>query len=355
MSETTQQGHRTFPHLAAEAFVSDTDKAALTNLQKMPLLPMLVRKFNEFAADRIFYVQNSERAARCGPNQFGTLHGILKEACDVLHVAEPELYLMYSESFNAYTAGVNRTFVVLHSALADDFTDEELLFVIGHELGHIKCGHVLYQMLGRLLLPLLEALGQATLGLGQLAGIGLVSGFYEWMRQAEFSCDRAGLLACQNPRVAMSAIMKLGCGSTRFNAEMNVDTFLEQARAHAESGGLEGAAKALLFLMYNWQLSHPQTVFRAKGLDDWITKGHYEKILNGEYARDVTGATQLGEQKTCPNCKMVVGATVKFCPQCGQNLQPEALAAPTTGNRCKNCGAEMPAGIKFCMECGTLA
>src|SRR5262249_5047353 len=155
-----------------------------------------------------------------------------------------------------HTAGVSRPFIVLTSEIVEAFNNEELLFVIGHELGHIKCRHILYQMVGRMLLPLLEAAGSVTLGMGKLASVGLVSGFYEWLRQAEFSGDRAGLLVCQDARVACTAIMKVGGGRTRLDAEMSVDLFLEQARHHAEGAPAEGIAKTVLLFLYNWQLSH---------------------------------------------------------------------------------------------------
>jgi Zn-dependent protease with chaperone function len=310
-----------FPFLSCEAFVSDADRAALANLQRLPLLPVLLRKFNEFAIDRVFYVQNTAEAVRCGPRQFSTLYNVMREAADILHVPEPELYVRYDPAYNAYTAGVNRTFILVHSALMEAFTDEELLFVIGHEIGHMKCGHVLYQMLGRVLIPLLEELGKVTLGIGEIAGRGLVSAFYEWMRQAEYSCDRAGLLVCQSPRVAFSATMKLGCGSTRFDGEMDVDVFLQQARDHAEQEGLEGLTKALLFVFYNWRLSHPQVVYRAKGLDEWHRSGEYRRILDGTYPRDATGAHQMGRQARCAKCSLTVSATVTRCPECGGELR----------------------------------
>jgi Zn-dependent protease with chaperone function len=285
-SNRTLHGRLRFPGLDVDSFISPRDRAALANLQKLPLLSPLVKKFNELAIDRVLYVQNSAESVRCGPRQFPTLHRLLQEACDILEAPEPELYLQYDGTYNSYTAGVNRTFIILHSALLEDFTDDELLFILGHELGHVKCAHVLYGMLGRFLMPLLDALGQATLGVGQLAGIGLVSAFNEWMRQAEFTCDRAGLLVCQDQQIAFTTIMKLGCGVSRLSGEMSVQTFLEQARAHAAHTPPEGLAKALLFVLYNWQLDHPQVVFRAKELDAWITTGAYEKILRGDYGKD---------------------------------------------------------------------
>lgn len=283
--------------LSQEAFVSPTDRAALHNLERLPMLPSLVRRFNEFALDRVFYALNSAESVRCGPEQFPSLHHVLREACEILDVPEPELYLSYNPRYNAYTAGVKRTFIVLHSSLVDHFTDDELLFVVGHEVGHIKCGHVLYQMLGQLLTLIMTGVAETTLGIGRVAMIGLLSAFYEWMRQAEFSADRAGLLACQDPRVALTATMKLGCGNSRLGEEMNVDAFLEQARAYSDHEGMEGAAKLLLFFAYTWRLDHPQIVYRAKGLDEWARSGAYEKILAGYYTRNGEPRPQEEEEE----------------------------------------------------------
>lgn len=356
MTDTAASGRTRLPYLSADAFVSQTDRAALQNLQKVPLLPVIIRKFNEFAVDRVWYVLNSADSVRCGPKQFPTVYGLLQEACEILHVPEPELYIRYSPVTNAYTSGMGRTFMVLNSSLVDSFTDDELRFIIGHELGHIKCGHVLYLTIGFLLIELLRAVGEKTLGIGQMAGLGLLSAFYEWMRQAEVSCDRAGLLVCQDTRTAFTAIMKLGCGGTRHSGEMDVDAFLEQARSHSESAGLEGAAKVLTFLVYNWMRSHPQVVYRAKGLDEWVRSGAYEAILTGNYARDVYGSTQMGAQVRCPGCKTTLSATTRFCPKCGENLKPAAsgnggtTATPAT---CRACGDPLAPGVKFCANCGT--
>ncbi len=347
----TASGRVTFPYLSYESFVAPSDKIALQNLQKVPILPLVLRKFNEVSLDQFWYVQNTAESVRCGPKQFNTVYDMMREACEILSVPEPELYVSYSPSYNAYTAGMNRTFIVLHSSLINDFTDDELRFIIGHEVGHIKCGHLLYQSISQLLLPLLETLGTATLGMGQIVSVGLLSAFLEWVRQAEFSCDRAGLLVCQNPTVALSATMKLGCGKTRFDEEMSTDTFLEQARTFSEQNqGLEGLARAFLFMLYNRYLTHPQVVFRAKGLDEWVKSGDYERILGGDYQRDASGEGQLGAQRKCPHCGKIVSATIAFCPDCGHKMQP-ATATATTAS-CARCGDPLPPGVKFCLSCG---
>ena len=39
--------------LHSSAFVSPTDRVARENLERLPLLPVLIRKFNELALDRV--------------------------------------------------------------------------------------------------------------------------------------------------------------------------------------------------------------------------------------------------------------------------------------------------------------
>jgi Zn-dependent protease with chaperone function len=279
----TQGGRIKLKGIVSDAFIVPTDKAALDNLKALPVLPDLIRKFNELALDRMLYVHNTASSVRCGAGQFPSLYKLLREACKILDVPEPELYVRYHVQGNAFTAGVERPFIVLNSPIVDILTDDELLCVIGHELGHIKCEHVLYQSVGAVLAPLIQAIGSITLGIGTLAGQGVVAAFYEWMRQAEFTCDRAGLLACQDVATSLSAAMKLGAGHTRLSAEMNVEAFLQQARDYVDHAPTEGLAKALLFLTYKWRLSHPEIVHRAKAIDEWARTGSYQAILSGNY------------------------------------------------------------------------
>jgi Zn-dependent protease with chaperone function len=344
-----ERNRKRFPFISADAFVSPTDKLALDNIKSMPILPLLVRKLNEWAIDHIVHERDAAESIRCSEEQFPTLYALLKEACLIMDVPQPTLYVRYSNTYNAYTSGVAQTYIVLHSALINDFSDEEILFILGHELGHIKCGHVLYQMVARFLIPLLEEIGQMTLGLGKLAGIGLVMGFLEWMRQAEYSCDRAGALVLQDAESSLRTIMKLGGGSTRFDSEMNLDAFLQQSRDHADTSGLKGVSKTILFLLYTWQLDHPQVVYREKGLEEWLRTGNYGAILQGNYAMDMGGGSQMGPQVVCRKCGYTVSSVIRYCPKCGEDVQ----APPQTQNKhCPHCNIDLPPDVRFCAHCG---
>ncbi len=281
---------KTFPGISAEAFVSDNDRRALVALEKVPLLPDVVRKFYDLGIDRWMYVYNMGRAVRCGPRQYRTLYDIMREGCQVLDMAEPELYISSNPFPNAFAGGVERPYVTLRSSMVENLNDEELFHLIGHELGHIKAGHILYFSVAQVLAPLLEMLGRRTFGLGDAVSYGIVLALYEWSRQAEISADRAGLLVAQNLGVSLDANLKLCAGPNRLQHEMNRDAFLDQARTYQDMPAHDAWGKVLWFLLMNWNSTHPMFVHRVQELDKWVATGAFDRIMAGEYPQAKAGA-----------------------------------------------------------------
>ncbi|HJK92647.1 MAG TPA: M48 family metallopeptidase [Polyangiaceae bacterium LLY-WYZ-15_(1-7)] len=168
---------------------------------------------------------------RVGPRQLPRIHRIAKECAETLGVPLPTVYVANSPFMNAYTFGTDEdSFVVVHSKLVDDFTDEELKFVIGHEMGHVQNKHVVY---GTALRLLKMNVGVWLRWIAPPAEAALLA----WARRAEITCDRAGLLCCLDVDVAMKTFMKMACGSARLYDELDVDVFLEQLDAGREGVG----------------------------------------------------------------------------------------------------------------------
>ena len=167
----------------------------------------------EYGLERIYYLENTADNVRVTPRMFPRLHRYLGWGCRILDVEEPELYVTMDPNPNAFTYGHKSPFIVLTSGLIDLLGDEELSFVVGHELGHIKAGHVLYTVLARNIASIIAAIGQATLGIGSLIGQGLVFALHDWYRKAELTADRAGLLCVQNLDPCITVFMKLAGGA----------------------------------------------------------------------------------------------------------------------------------------------
>lgn len=282
---------KTLPSISASAFIADTDRLALDSLKKIPLLPQVIQKFFDVGIDRWLYCYNMAMAVRCGPKQYRTLYDILRESCDVLDMPEPELYVTSNPFPNAFTGGVERPYITIRSSTIDTLNDQQLYHLIGHELGHIKAGHILYRSVAQVIYPLLELIGRRTFGLGDVASIGLAMALFEWYRQAEITADRAGLLVSQSLELSIDANLALTAGPNRLSHEMDRDAFMDQARAYQEAGPLENIGKVLIFLMMSSMYTHPMPVHRTQELERWVLSGAYDRIMAGDYPRE-------GEAKT---------------------------------------------------------
>ena len=250
------------------------DHKATEALRKIPGLDRVIAKILEYGLERALYLENIANNVRVTEKMFPRLHKQLKWGCKILEVEEPELYVTVDPMPNAYTFGHTQPFIVITSGLLDMLDDEERFFVIGHELGHIKADHLLYNLVARNIAAIVALLGQATLGIGALLAQGAVYAIYEWQRNAELSCDRAGLLCVQDLEPPMRTLMKLAGGARSLYDEMDMAEFLTQARDY------EDADRSTLNRVYKVLLTaartHPYAVLRAKEIDLWHRDGYSE-------------------------------------------------------------------------------
>ena len=231
----------------AYAYVSDrATRMAFTRMKPVELaVTAAVRLFKAVGKNQLL-----GNAVRVGPNQFPRVHRLVTQCADTLGITPPTLYITNNPMMNAMTFGTNDdSFIIVNSSLIDYFSDDELLSVIGHEAGHIHNSHVVY------LTALFYLKNMASIFLKWIvypAELAL-SG---WLRRAEITCDRAGLLCCKDVEVSRLALAKLALGSTKLRDELNVDAFAEQYE--------EGKSGAGRYAEYT--ASHPWISKRLKAL-----------------------------------------------------------------------------------------
>ena len=190
----------------------------------------------------------------------------------------PELFITQDPMPNAMTLGSDKPFIVITTGLVDLLDAEEHRFVIGHELGHVLSGHAVYRTMLYILTSLAARL--AWFAIGYIGLKVIIAGLEEWYRKSELSCDRAGVLASQDPGAGRRALMKIA-GGARIS-ELSPDEFLKQAHEYdAVPDVREGFLKMLQML----GTTHPFAVVRFAELDRWVAEGEYETILAGNYPR----------------------------------------------------------------------
>jgi Zn-dependent protease with chaperone function len=265
--------------ISSRAYEHPADRGALVALRKLTGFDTLLRKLSGLFSERRLRLMFLGSAVKVGDTQFRDLRDYVRDAAYVLDMDDvPELYVIQDPKPSAMAIGSDHPFIVVTSGLFDLLDPHEQRFVVGHEMGHILSGHAVYRTL---LLALTQlALRVAFIPLGYLGLRAIVTALEEWFRKSELSCDRAGLLAVQDPDAAKRALMKLAGGSRL--AEMNPDAFREQARAYDADGDARDGLIKLLSLIGR---THPFAVVRFAELDHWIADGNYQRILDGDYPR----------------------------------------------------------------------
>jgi Zn-dependent protease with chaperone function len=279
MANTPDRVRVRLPEISPRAYEHPADRGALVALRSLRGFDEVFKRLSGLFNERALRLMFLSSAVRVGPTQFPHLHDYVRDAAYVLDMDEvPELYVQMNPKPNAMAIGSQKPFIVMTTGLFDLLEAEEQRFVIGHEVGHILSGHAVYRTM---LLALIQLAARvAWIPLGYIGLRAIVAALEEWYRKSELSCDRAGVLACQDPDAAKRALMKLAGGSKL--VEMNPDAFLEQARDYESGGDARDSFLKLLSLMGT---THPFAVVRLAQLHRWIDDGSYQRIIDGDYPR----------------------------------------------------------------------
>jgi Zn-dependent protease with chaperone function len=279
------------PGISSRAYEHPADRSALVAMRKLTGFDVLLRRLAGLFNDRSLRLLFLASAVRASTDQFPELYALLLDGAAILDLpVVPELYITQDPQPNAMTLGSDKPFIVVTTGLVDLLDAEEARYVIGHELGHALSGHSVYRTMLFHLTRLAARL--AWFAVGYIGLRVIIAGLEEWYRKSELSCDRAGVLAGQDPAAARRALMKIAGGSRL--SELSADAFHQQAR---EYDAVPDVREGLLKLMQMQGTTHPFAVVRFAELDRWMAEGDYETILAGNYPlREDDDQTSVSEE-----------------------------------------------------------
>lgn len=191
-------------------------------------------------------------SVRLTPSMAPEIAAMADECIEKLGVKLPlELYVYSSPQFNAacFKPEDERLYVMFSSSLLEGFSQQELKFVMGHELGHHVYDHHAIPI-GYLLRGQQRPDPQLALEL------------FAWSRYAEISADRAGAHCAKDMDAVARALFKLSSGLTSKVVEFSLDDFVAQVddmqMGDQEPG--QGAPQS------DWFSTHPFSPLRVKAL-----------------------------------------------------------------------------------------
>jgi len=280
--------------LKSTEYEHPADKAALEKLRNSTVFKTLMTEFIHQGVERIYRIQCTGSSLKIKKQDYPEIYKALENAGAALGMKElPALYLQYYYAINAFTTGKKEPLVVVYSGTIDLLEEDELQYIIGHELGHILSDHVLYHMMVQGLVDFIDLPAKDLIELP----------LYYWSRMSELTADRAGLLACQDLNTAIRAMIKMaGLPQSQYD-RINVQAFMDQARDFNEknTGFLDETFKFIAIA----NSYHPWLVLRAAELLKWVESGEYDRIINEYRAVE------------CTHCGGDIPAKSIICPICG--------------------------------------
>ncbi|MBR4834978.1 MAG: M48 family metallopeptidase [Thermoguttaceae bacterium] len=264
--------------LIATSYQHPTDRATLQRLAAIPGVGALVGEgVNLTARSReLFLLANQEFIT---PASYPRLFKLVWTAAQILDMPKfPAVYIDPSlPGVNAYTTGTGeKAFVALSKEAAFLLDDREFLYLIGHEFGHIQCDHVRYHAAAD---AILDASSFAP-GVGRI--VSAISApiarpvLATWLRRAELSADRAGLLCCQNREAALRVFVKMSGRPWRDYREIYTRAFVDQATRFEEERS-KSALNTMFETFNRLYATHPYLVYRASELLTWMQNAEYEE------------------------------------------------------------------------------
>jgi len=217
-------------------------------------------------------------SVRLSRSMAGDLHKMADHCVERLAINTPlELYAYASPQSNAacFRPEDGRVFIMFSSHLLENFDPAELMFVMGHELGH----HV-YQHHN---IPI----GYIVRGKAPPAA-DLALQLFTWSRYAEISADRAGAYCADDLHSVARALFKLASGITGEGVvKFDMKAFMGQVDEMVAPDGRPGQDAP----MQDWFSTHPFSPLRVKAL-----KQFHESSLMQDGGFDKTELEQRVQQ-----------------------------------------------------------
>lgn len=285
------------------------DAKAIDSLRSTNIIGNVISKIYELGLDKLLRHQFLGQSIRMSSVNFPTQYEILEVACETLNYSErPQLYVMRELGFNCEVLGIDKGIIILGTSCIEQLTEEELLFVLGQQIGHFQNQHIKYTELAELLPIILDQLSGVTLGIGGLVSSGFQLAVIEWRQAATYTADRAGLLACQNVEAAMRLLLKDAGLPSDCDPSLVIDEF------KAQSYEFEQINKGV-FMKFSKYLTQSKAweIARAQQLLKWTDSGEYLNVLERK-----TQTPTLSDVKFCPNCGFKqMASPALFCSNCG--------------------------------------
>jgi len=209
--------------------------------------------FQNDAEIRTRRLRLSTQGLKISKELFPNIYKIIEKINEKLNLQDQITYFLEPNNLhNAYCLPISakESAVVINSGLVELLNDEEMEYIIGHEVGHHLFSHKNY--------PRVTIDGSENIGLKRLS------------QAAEISVDRMGLYCNNNLDACINCMMKIASGLKSPHINFDHKTFINQLKSIVDLKGDHSQ-------IYS---THPMIFVRAKALIIYSESKSYQQSIN---------------------------------------------------------------------------
>lgn len=172
-----------------------------------------------------------------GETQFPQILNIVHKICKVMRISPPRVFIYEDLYYRAETEGIDFSWIELSASLVNEFTENELTFVLASQLARIHAEQIRLEAIARSAVQISEYIehvpGVNLLNLvygPEIYRAYLNANFKRWLRISTYSTDACGYLFCGSIQTSIAAMMKLIINEPNLVKELDIIKYINQAK-----------------------------------------------------------------------------------------------------------------------------
>lgn len=169
------------------------------------------------------------KTIRVTNKQFTNLYKMLIKQSEYMGIPVPNLFVYEDFYYGIQSKGTNEPWIEISAKTVQDLSNDEIEFLLAREMYNIKYMVTYYNSIFEELLKIVD---NANFIIGVDALIDTIKiKIYQWDRLCNYSADCYGYLKSKNIKVCINAIIKLILNNTYLAEQVNIKSYIDEARA----------------------------------------------------------------------------------------------------------------------------
>lgn len=305
--------------MPVEAFLWRLDADAMNTLSGIGPLNSAAHALSEGVGRPWF--ENAVNGVRLSEQQLPEIFALAIKAARIVGLERlPEIYISGEQMWDAVTMGSHTSSFIALGSVLTNFRGDDLLYLLGRQMGHAKAGHALWNTVVNFLAGRQPG-NRSLMGGGVLSFLspskliesGINAPLMAWQRHSAITADRAGLFVVGDLEVARRVTLQWTLRSFPLAGRINMEAWRAQEDA-ADDSAVQASEFAMTSNPYaarRLKLArefHSSDEFKAwrRVIEHWAPPApKQEKLVQGapEPAKGAKPPPEPMERLRCIACK----------------------------------------------------